>query len=338
MSRTDRYPVVQPIRQACRALNLQPARVLRRAGLPEDFLANEGKGLVPADFFSLWEALSAEAGRADLPVHMGTLFSRGPFTSAVFAFSCSPDVETGLKRLALFKPLVGPCHLDIRKTATALQVGFSSVDPGAPMPVSMSAFELVYFLELVRFHTNEEVRPVSVEIAGDGPILSQLERFFAMPVTPGKRTVLSISREDAALPLISENDELWSFFEPRLRRQLAERGRQAPAHLRVKDILFEMLPAGRATVEDVCGRMRMSKRSLQRQLKLEGCSFQSLLDATRSELALAYLSRGEMSIEEISYLLAYRDPNSFYRAFHSWTGMTPQQARVSARGQQQPAE
>jgi AraC-like DNA-binding protein len=25
--------------------------------------------------------------------------------------------------------------------------------------------------------------------------------------------------------------------------------------------------------------------------------------------------------------LAYRDPNSFYRAFQDWTGMTPAQAR-----------
>jgi len=40
-----------------------------------------------------------------------------------------------------------------------------------------------------------------------------------------------------------------------------------------------------------------------------------------------YLLRGELSVEEISHLLAYREPNSFYRAFRGWTGMTPVQAR-----------
>ena len=49
--------------------------------------------------------------------------------------------------------------------------------------------------------------------------------------------------------------------------------------------------------------------------------------ATRSELAVSYLSKDELSVEEISHLLAYREPNSFYRAFQSWTGMTPLEAR-----------
>ena len=73
----------------------------------------------------------------------------------------------------------------------------------------------------------------------------------------------------------------------------------------------------------------MSRRSLQRHLKDEGRSFGDVLEATRVELSRLYLARDDFSIEEISFLLAYRDPNSFYRAFHGWTGMTPAQARVS---------
>jgi AraC-like DNA-binding protein len=32
-------------------------------------------------------------------------------------------------------------------------------------------------------------------------------------------------------------------------------------------------------------------------------------------------------MDEISYLRAYRDPKSFFRAFHQWTGQTPAAAR-----------
>jgi AraC-like DNA-binding protein len=71
----------------------------------------------------------------------------------------------------------------------------------------------------------------------------------------------------------------------------------------------------------------MSKRSLQRRLKDEGLTFQAILDDTRADLAMTYLRDQNLSAEEISYLLAYRDPNSFYRAFQDWTGMTPAQAR-----------
>ena len=52
-----------------------------------------------------------------------------------------------------------------------------------------------------------------------------------------------------------------------------------------------------------------------------------MLDTTRADLSMHYLRHGKMSVEEISFLLAYRDPNSFYRAFHGWTGMTPAEAR-----------
>ncbi len=46
---------------------------------------------------------------------------------------------------------------------------------------------------------------------------------------------------------------------------------------------------------------------------------------------MAYLSNRDLNTEEISFLLAFRDPNSFYRAFQDWTGMTPLQARTRMR-------
>lgn len=42
---------------------------------------------------------------------------------------------------------------------------------------------------------------------------------------------------------------------------------------------------------------------------------------------MVYLRERQLSAEETSQLLAYRDPNSFYRAFRDWTGVTPAEAR-----------
>ncbi|MBW8635772.1 helix-turn-helix transcriptional regulator [Hoeflea sp. WL0058] len=138
---------------------------------------------------------------------------------------------------------------------------------------------------------------------------------------------LVLSAKDAKRNLISENAEIWEDFEPHLRRRMADRERLTPMGIRVRNALLELLPSGASTMDAVCKRLNISKRSLQRYLKDEGQTFQSILDATRSELSRHYLSRDELTVKEFSYLLAYRDPNSFYRAFHSWTGMTPQEAR-----------
>lgn len=71
----------------------------------------------------------------------------------------------------------------------------------------------------------------------------------------------------------------------------------------------------------------MSTRTLQRRLQLEDTAFQTVLRDTREALARHYLTSSTMSAAEIAYLLGYDDTRSFYRAFHAWTGQTPEQVR-----------
>lgn len=69
--------------------------------------------------------------------------------------------------------------------------------------------------------------------------------------------------------------------------------------------------------------------TLQRRLAQEDTSFQILLAATREALARHYLRSSQLPISEISFLLGYEDPNSFFRAFSSWTGQTPDAIRTA---------
>lgn len=64
-------------------------------------------------------------------------------------------------------------------------------------------------------------------------------------------------------------------------------------------------------------------------LPLEGTSFQAVLADTRESLARQYLARDDPRTSEIAFLLGYNDTNSFYRAFKTWTGLTPDMARAS---------
>lgn len=52
--------------------------------------------------------------------------------------------------------------------------------------------------------------------------------------------------------------------------------------------LIELLPVGRTTVNEVASELAVSSRTLHRQLKTEGISFQQILDSTREELATHY--------------------------------------------------
>jgi AraC-like DNA-binding protein len=104
-----------------------------------------------------------------------------------------------------------------------------------------------------------------------------------------------------------------------------------PNSERVCGALLELLPSGSPLIEAVSKKLHVSTRTLQRRLNAEGGRFQAVLSKTREDLARHYLRSSQMSRAEISFLLGSEDPNSFFRAFHSWTGETPEQARAAMR-------
>lgn len=335
MSGKRRYPLSRGTRQFCRMLKLSEARVMRRAGLPEDFLDHEGKGVEAETFFRVWSAGVAESGREDFALTMGQTMAQTPFVPAIFAFSCSPNTEIGLTRLALFKPLLAPIDLRTERRGETLVLTIASADPDAALPTSFAAFELVYFLDCVRRYTNEPVTPLSVTLDAPETVRGPLDAFCGVTVRQGPAATITLSLEDALRPLVTENAEFWSGMEQDLARRLSDCGEAPGLATRVRAILHDCLPVGETALGDVARRLHLSRRTLQRHLRAEGLSFQQVLEETRADLARGYLAREELSIEEISYLLGYRDPNSFYRAFHGWTGRTP--AAMRRRMLAQPA-
>jgi len=90
----------------------------------------------------------------------------------------------------------------------------------------------------------------------------------------------------------------------------------------VKRVLHEVLRTDDAQVDLVAKRLGLTGRSLQRRLKDEGTSFQTVREEVRRELARRYLDDG-LAIAEISFLLGFSEPSAFFRAFKRWTGETP---------------
>ena len=325
-----RYSIAKQIRLACGLLDISEQRVLRRAGVSADMLDNEGRGVPAREYFALWKAVYSEANRPDLIVYLGKASAKGPFVPAIFSFACSRDIESGLSRLALFKPLIAPINLELSRDEGSLSVGFVSSEPDAAMPASMAAFEVVYFLECARNFTAREIVPIEVGIPDLSHVTDEMAAYLGAPVVEAPTARLKLRREDTRIPLVSEDTEFRLLVERELLVKLDAREREGRISERVRAALLELLPAGQSSIEAVCDRLTISRRSLQRHLQSEGKSFQTVLEATRAELAITYLRRGDLSAEEISYLLAYRDPNSFYRAFAGWTGMTPAQAREAS--------
>jgi AraC-like DNA-binding protein len=124
---------------------------------------------------------------------------------------------------------------------------------------------------------------------------------------------------------------MWQVFEPELRRRLSQLDETASTVERVSAVLLELLPGNEATIEKTAERLGTSKRTLQRRLEDEGETFRTLVNTCRENLARHYLLNTSLPGYEIAFLLGFEDPNSFYRAFMTWTGQTPETLREARR-------
>lgn len=329
MTRKMLYPVSRKFLDACQFLDLDPARVLRRAGLSPDFLDHETYGVPATTFCALWSAMAEESRSDEGIIALARQLAQQADQAPIIAFSSSRDLRTGFERLALFKPLAAPIAISLTDLpGGSLHLALRSSAPEGQISPFMALFETVFFVELARKATGHRMIPEAVTLRQMPDRPGPYQRFFGCGLRPGAEVALSFAGADGARRLLSENEDLWRGYEPALRQQLKSRMAQMPLSDRVAAVLGDLLPAGKATADDVCASLALSRRSLQRRLQEEGTSFRLLLDQTRERMAKRYLGHEDMSVAEISYLLAYRDPNSFYRAFQGWTGMTPGQARA----------
>ncbi|TLP73677.1 AraC family transcriptional regulator [Pseudomonas nitroreducens] len=315
-------------------LGLQPAHVLRRAGLPDDLLSRGAPGLSPEDYFRFWCALEVEAGDALFPLRLVDTLSAESFDPPLFAALCSANLMQAVQRLAKYKQLVAPMWLEVdvgKEGELTLTPHWLSVQ--AEVPYSLQVAEIAFFLRLARLATREPVKALRVALPQLplGAHVRRYESFFGAPVEQGASPCITFAAVDALRPFLTVNENMWRVFEPDLRRRLSELDATATTADRVRAVLLELLPGNAATIEKTAVRLGMSKRTLQRHLEGEGESFRALVNATRENLARHYLAKTTLSGGEIAFLLGFEDPNSFYRAFQDWTGQTPDSARHAMR-------
>lgn len=96
---------------------------------------------------------------------------------------------------------------------------------------------------------------------------------------------------------------------------------------RAKTAIIESMGRDELSKENISSKLQLSSRSLHYQLSKHGLSFRELVEQVRRALALRYLESGDVSVTEISYLLAFSDTSSFTRAFKRWTGVAPSKYR-----------
>ena len=309
-------------------VGLVPADVLRRAGLPDDLFLRQAF-LNTDEYFRLWASIEQQAGDPSVGLRIGSMISVEAFDPPIFAALCSRDLNEALERVARFKKLLAPAnlHVEVGRRSTSLELEWlgTTVDP----PASLIDVELAFFVQLARIGTRSRICPTDARTPKLGAAKRAYLELFGVEPSRGARARLVFRAEDAATPFLTSNARMWDFYEPELQKRLSELDETATATDRVRAALLELLPGGSVSMDAVGKKLGASARTLQRRLQVEGVSFQDVLNRTREDLARHYLKNSGMTGAEISFLLGFEDPNSFFRAFHQWTGRTPEQVRAA---------
>lgn len=311
-------------------LGLSAAAILRHAGLPSGLLDGDGTRITLDEFYALWDSFDQEARSPTLALRLGQIEASEYFDPALFAAMCAPNMTVAGKRLGEFKRLVGAFSLDVAERPDDTQFDYRC-KYRPDLPATLAATEVVFLVNLLRRATRRRVIPKAVSLTDKVRDQAAFEDWFGCPVTVGNSASFTLDPVDARRPFLTFDDQMWQAFEPDLRRRMDEAREDVGMRARVENALLELLPSGRTNIDDVARELAVSRRSLQRRLSQEGTSWLEVLNSARERLARHYLKNTGLGAAEVSFLLGFEDPNSFFRAFRRWTDATPEAWREAQR-------
>jgi AraC-like DNA-binding protein len=114
-----------------------------------------------------------------------------------------------------------------------------------------------------------------------------------------------------------------------LSRAIVDKRRETPLVDRISQMVLRDLNSRGIEQERFAREIGMSSRTMRRKLTEQGSSFQQVLDECRMRQAVfEFRVRPDLSIAQIALRLGYAEHSNFTRAFHRWSGVSPQAYRA----------
>lgn len=152
----------------------------------------------------------------------------------------------------------------------------------------------------------------------------QYQQLFNCPVLFNQSIdALTIKNTLLAHPVIEANHQLLATFEAQAQQVITALSQTESLTERVTIVVGAQLSQGLPTLEAIARQLNMSAKTLQRRLKNENSRFTSILDGVRLSQAQTLLVMPGLSLIELSELIGFTEPRSFYRWFKLQTGHSP---------------
>ena len=319
--------------EVARFVGLDPAGMLRRAGIDPAELADPEH---PLDAGRVTALLEASARESDCPV-FGLLMAESRSVASVGAVGLLlkhqgtarevVDAVVQYQRLLTEVLAISVEGLeDMTIIRTELAAGIGGVQP--------AEYVMGLVCRIVSELTGGRWHPESAHFLHDPPGgLGVHRRIFQCALvfrSDFNGFVCPTASLDAPNPAA---DSIMASHARRYLDMLVPEPTEGSITQRARRSIYLLAPEGRATLDQVGENLGVPARTLQRLLEKEGRTFATLLNEVRRELALRYLSSSTHSITAIAHMTGYAAPSSFTRWFTAEFGMAPAAWRAEeARG------
>ncbi len=312
-------------------LGVHASAVLRRAGLPQGYIAQPRVLLKTEELFALWRAIGEVSANPAIGLLLGTENKTERFNPMGLAALSTENFGAAIDQMARYKQITCPEEILQEKDDEEWSIQFRWLLANETEPPVLNECCFAWVLSIARHGTGTRLSPLRVEFVQPRTHVKIIERYFGCPVACGTRhNAIVLRAADAERPFVTRNAELLAMLAPQFEEELKQESGDENFAERVRGAIQQKLTGRRPSIEDIADALHLSSRTLQRRLQDAGSSFQRVLEEARHQLARHYLNNSVLELNEAAYLLGYEDANSFVRAFRTWEGVTRSLARTAA--------
>lgn len=313
-----------------------PAALLADARIPPAALTQADAVVSYRSMIELLESSAAELDCPDFGLRLasrqGGIAVLGPLAVAMRnSTTVGEAYRYCAGHLQVYSPVV---HIQIEEDRTAgrhfmrFEILLSRI-PHQRQAVE-NALALTHHAILTLSHGNFGAREVWFTHARLAP-LATYRRYFGGPVLFEKPfNAVFFNSRDLAQPIVDQNPQLYEIVSS----YIDSRFPSTSMHLatRVRVVAARLLALGLCNHVEVAARFNMQPRTLQRRLRSEGTSFETIKDELRRDAASRYLSQSTVPLTRVAALLGYSEPSVLTRSCRRWFADSPRKLREKLRG------
>jgi len=294
----------------------------KRVNLPYYALENVNNYIPSHKFWLFLVNTSHNEGINDLGFRVGQQFGSNSLDPKFERLiKQSPSLYQGiLESSAVSNRTVTNCHIGIyHRPNHSYYYHKPSCAANNPAVEHIGWFGLMTMLSLVRAYTGTHWQPSEIGVMTDNrPDPYIREMFPDSVIKPSQKfSYITLENKLLSLPPLNIDKEL----------QTSQSEYYLPFHDNFSGLLEQLLLSyiqeNKLDINFLAELCNMSKRTLQRNLNKEGSSFSKILAHARYKSAKEMLLNTNLTICKIGNTLGFKDSSNFARAFHQYSGVSP---------------